>query len=52
MKHALHNGVPTKAFLEVIEEIREQITLKGKFNKKITNIHRLKGEDIYTINKK
>lgn len=52
MKHALLNGVPTKAFLEVIKEIKDEITLKGKFNKKITNIHRLKDEDIYTINKK
>ena len=49
MKHALHNGVPTKAFIEVVEEIKDKIIIVGTFNRKTTNIHRLKDESIYQI---
>lgn len=49
MKHALLNGVPTRAFIEVVEEIKNKVEIDGKFNKKITNIHRLKDGDIYHI---
>jgi hypothetical protein len=52
MKHALLNGVPTRAYVEVIEEIKDKIEIVGKFNKKITNIHRLKETDIYQIKTK
>lgn len=52
MKHALLNGVPTRAYIEVIEEIKDKIEIVGKFNKKITNIHRLKESDIYQIKTK
>lgn len=49
MKHALFHGVPTRAYVEVIEDIKDKIEIIGKFNKKITNIHRLKGNDVYQI---
>ena len=49
MKHALLNGVPTKVYLEVIEDVKDKITIVGKFNKKTANIHRLNNEDIYEI---
>jgi len=49
MKHALSCGVPTKVYLEVIEGLLSQVIIEGKFNKKILNIHRLKGDDIYQI---
>jgi three-Cys-motif partner protein len=52
MKHALLNGVPTRAFLEVVEEIKDQVRIEGNFNKKATNIHRLKESDIYQIKAK
>jgi len=52
MKHALLNGVPTRAYIEVLEEIKGKIEIVGKFNKKITNIHRLKESDIYQIKTK
>lgn len=47
MKCALKNGVPTKVFLEAITEMKPRINIDGKFNKKISNIHRLTTNDIY-----
>lgn len=49
MKHALASGIPTRAYLDVIEELKPKIVIEGKFNKKITTIHRLKNDDIYNI---
>tara|TARA_R110002072_G_scaffold75624_1_gene177862 strand:+ start:5399 stop:6526 length:1128 start_codon:yes stop_codon:yes gene_type:complete len=54
LKNAISNGVSTKAFLEVISELKDKnkIIIEGKFNKKIANIHRLKNDDIYLIKTK
>lgn len=49
MKYALQNGVPTKAFIDVISEIKQRVTIIGKFNKKASNIHHLKNSDVYQI---
>lgn len=49
LKDALLNGIPARAYLEVIEELKNKVIITGKFNRKITNIHRLKNEDIYKI---
>ncbi len=49
MKYALKSGVPTKAFVEVMSDIKDKVNIQGKFNKKCTNIHRLKDEDLYQI---
>lgn len=51
LKMTLKNGVLPKVFVEVMNEIKDKVQITGKFNKKSTNIHRLKDSDIYYINK-
>lgn len=50
LKFSLKSGLQTKTYLETIIELlganKIEIT-KGKFNKKISSIHKLKTEDIY-----
>lgn len=50
LKFALKYGIQTKNYLEIILEFinKDKIKItKGKINKKITSIHRLKDNDIY-----
>lgn len=50
LKFSLKSGLQTKTYLEVILEFLDKNEIeitKGKFNKKITSIHRLKTNDIY-----
>lgn len=50
LKYTLKYGLQTKTYLEAISNLieREKIIIsKGKINKKIVNIHKLKDNDIY-----
>lgn len=51
LKYTLKSGVLTKSFPEKIIELvnKNKISIKGNFNKKISNIHTLKNGDIYDI---
>ena len=52
LKYTLKYGLQTKTYLETINHLllNEKIIIsKGKFNKKIANIHRLTNSDIYEI---
>jgi three-Cys-motif partner protein len=51
LKMALKNGVLPKVFVEVISDLKDKVQIIGKFNKKASNIHRLKDADIYQIRK-
>lgn len=50
LKYALRYGIQTKTYLETIVDLIEKNKIeiiKGRFNKKISNIHRFKDNDIY-----
>lgn len=51
LKFTLNSGMQTKVFLEKIIELKDKkkILIKGVFNKKISNIHRLSTADTYDI---
>ncbi|WP_396188980.1 three-Cys-motif partner protein TcmP [Flavobacterium sp.] len=52
LKYTLKYGLQTKTYLETVCDFIDKGEIfisKGKFNKKITNIHRLKENDIYEI---
>lgn len=50
LKYTLKSRVLTRVFLDKILEMKDdKITIEGNFNKKISNIHRLKESDIYNI---
>jgi len=55
LKFTLKYGIQTKTYLDIILDFLEtgkiKIT-KGKFNKKISSIHKLKYNDIYEFRKK
>ncbi|MEN9919525.1 MAG: three-Cys-motif partner protein TcmP [Bacteroidota bacterium] len=51
-KFVLSKGCQTSLYLECIEDLinSKRVSIDGKFNKKVTSIHQLKGDKIYTIN--
>ena len=52
LKYTLKYGLQTKTYLDTINYLLEKeriIISKGKFNKKIVNIHRITPSDIYEI---
>lgn len=51
LKFALKEGCMPKVFVQVIEELKKsnKVEIQGSFNKKATNIHKIKGPDVYTI---
>lgn len=51
LKFALKEGCMPKVFVQVIEELKKsnKVEIQGSFNKKATNIHKIKGPDLYTI---
>jgi three-Cys-motif partner protein len=52
LKFTLKSGIQTKAYLEKIIDLKDKqksIQISGNFNKKITNIHRIKLDETYNI---